>query len=490
MPPSRLKRLSDVTGAVKLPSYDPAAHGVGIVHLGLGAFHRAHQAVMTDAAISQMGGDWRITGVSLRSRVVADALEQQNGLYTLIERSAEGAAGRIIGSIARVIATDPQATLKALCDPDVRVVTLTVTEKGYGIDRTTGMPDPRNPAIAADLASPDTPAGVLGLLTAALAGRRAASVAPFAILCCDNLPDNGRFVQGGVLGFARMTDPELADWIETNVAFPASMVDRITPAATQETLRDAIRLTGCVDGAAIETEPFSQWVIEDRFPHGRPSWEYGGAIFVADVEPYERMKLWMLNGTHSMLAYAGFLSGYRYVRDVMTDPNLAHLVSRHLCAAASGLGPLPGVDFADYARDLESRFRNPAIAHETYQIAMDGTEKLQQRIFAPALTALEAGRDFRPFAFPVAAWMRYCLGLDETGTAYALRDPREAEIAATLSVLPRSASAIASALHELPSLFPTRLRENPDWRAAVVSVLTEMLEKGVPAAVSSEAARG
>jgi fructuronate reductase len=490
MTAARLTQLSDVTGTVALPEYEPAAHGVGIVHLGLGAFHRAHQAVMTDAAISKMGGDWRIIGVSLRSRAIATALEPQNGLYTLIERSAQGAAGRIIGSIAAVIAADPQATLSALCDPGIRVVTLTVTEKAYGIDRATGAPDRQHPAIAADVASPKMPTGVLGLLTAALASRRATGIAPFTVLCCDNLPNNGRFLQGGVIGFARITDPELADWIETNVDFPACMVDRITPAATQDTLRDATSLTGCIDAAAIETEPFTQWVIEDRFSQGRPAWEHGGAIFVADVEPYEQMKLRMLNGTHTMLAYAGFLSGHRYVRDVMGDPNLARLVSRHLAAAAAVLRPLRGVDFGQYASDLETRFRNPAIRHETYQIAMDGTEKLPQRIFAAAVDTLRAGQDIRPFAFATAAWMRYCLGQDETGKAYALRDPREVEIAAALSAVPRNAQAISSTLHELPALFPDDLKGSPHWRASVEGVLTEMLTNGVAAAVSLEAANG
>lgn len=487
MNPPRLTHVSDVTGTAALPGYDPAAHGIGIVHIGLGAFHRAHQAVMTDAALARSGGDWRIASVSLRSREVADALAPQNGLYTLIERGPDGPAGRVIGSIARVIAADSFATLTALCDPGIRIVTLTVTEKGYGIDRSTGMPDRRHPVIVADLARPDAPSGVLGLLTAALAKRRAAGDMPFTVLCCDNLPSNGRFLQRGVIGFARINDSELADWIEQNVDFPASMVDRITPAVTEQTLRDATLLTGCEDAAAIETEPFTQWVIEDRFSQGRPAWEHGGAVFVANVEPYERLKLRMLNGSHTMLAYTGFLLGHRHVRDVMTDLALARLVRRHLGAVASGLDPLPGVVVSDYAADLEMRFSNPAIAHETYQIAMDGTEKLPQRIFTPALEALEAGGDIRPFAFATAAWMRYCLGEHDDGTSYALRDPREAEIAGLLSGLPRTAPAISGTLHELPSLFPDRLKTNSDWRSAVESILAKMLDDGMASAVSIEA---
>jgi len=484
----RLAQLSDITGPAKLPKYDPDAHGVGIVHLGLGAFHRAHQAAITDTAISEAGGDWRITGVSLRSRSVVDALDPQNGLYTLIERGEKGTEGRVIGSIARVIAADPQATLDALCAPNVRVVTLTVTEKGYGIDRQTFGPDLQHAAVVSDLKTPENPKGVLGLLTAALAKRRARSIEPFAVLSCDNLPDNGGLLRRGVIGFARVNTPELADWIAENVAFPSSMVDRITPAATTNTRQEATRLTGCEDAAAIETEPFSQWVIEDHFPQGRPAWEHGGAIFVSDVKPYEEMKLRMLNGAHSMLAYTGFLLGHRYVRDVMNDESMARLIRRHLAAAAAGLAPLPEVDFTEYARDLQERFRNPAIAHKTFQIAADATEKLPQRIFAPAFEALDAGRDIRPFAFATAAWMRYCLGKEKSGSPYILHDPRAAEITEATTGAQRTAQAISTALHELPSLFPEGLKNSRHWRNNVESVLNEILQNGIRSAVTKEAA--
>ncbi len=484
---TRLTAPSDVTGSAAVPGYVPQNHGVGIVHLGLGAFHRAHQAAMTDAALARSGGDWRIVGVSLRSRETAKALEPQNGLYTLIERDAGGARARVIGAVARTIAADPEATLAALCAPEVRIVTLTVTEKAYGIDRSTGAPSPSHPAVAADLARPDAPSGVLGLLTAALGRRRAAGVPPFTVLCCDNLPANGAFLRGGVVGFARQTDPSLAGWIEREVAFPSSMVDRITPAATEATLREAEALTGCTDLAAIETEPFTQWVIEDRFPQGRPAWEAGGAVFTDDVEPFERMKLRMLNGAHSMLAYAGFLSGHVLVREVMEDAVLADLVARHLRAAAATLEPIDGVDFEDYATDLQDRFRNPAIAHATYQIAMDGTEKMPQRIWSPALDALDARQDLAPFAFATAAWMRYCLGVDAVGESYALRDPRADEIAAALAEGPRQATSLSGALHDLPDLIPAPLGDNADWRAAVEARLVVMLDRGVAEAVRAEA---
>ncbi|QIB33595.1 mannitol dehydrogenase family protein [Ancylobacter pratisalsi] len=490
----RLTDLSLLHGAALRPGYEPAAHGVGIVHIGAGAFHRAHQAAYTDAALAHAGGDWRIAGISLRSRDVAEALNLQHGLYTLLERGADGTTARVIGSIAHILADDPAATLEALCDPAVKLVTLTVTEKGYGIDRTARAPDRTHTAVAADLANPAAPSGVLGLLVAALSRRRKAGTAPFTVLCCDNLPENGALLRDGVVGFARLVAPalavpDLAEWIGEHVAFPSCMVDRITPAATPDTRAEAERLTGCTDLGAIETEPFHQWVIEDHFPTGRPQWEAGGALFVPDVTPYERMKLTMLNGSHSMLAYAGFLAGHRYVREVMADPDLALLVRRHLAAAAAVLPALEGIDLGAYGEALAERFANPAIAHETYQIAMDGTEKLPQRLLHPAVSALKAGQPLRPFAFAVAAWMRYCLGESDGGASYALRDPREAEIRAVLTGHARDAGAISLALQALPGLFPEALRTSPLWRAEVEDALAGMIANGMAEAVVRERSR-
>jgi len=485
--PKRLSSLADVTGAALRPIYHPARHGHGIVHLGIGAFHRAHQADYTDAALAAAGGDWRIVGASLRSVELADALNPQNGLYTLIERGASGVRARLIGSIERVIAASRTADdlMTSLVDRRTRIVTMTVTEKAYGIDRATMTVNVRHPAIAADLQKPTNPSGVLGLLTEALRRRSLAQVGPFTVLCCDNLPDNGAFVRHGVVDFATRLDPALGDWIAEKVSFPSCMVDRITPASTERTHEDALRLTNCVDLAPVETEPFTQWVIEDRFPVGRPAWEAGGALFVDDVQPYEAMKLRLLNGAHSMLAYAGFLSGRRHVRDTVGPTGFRPLIERHIKAAASTLQRLPGIDLSVYAQQLLSRFANPAIAHETYQIAMDGTEKLPQRIFSPALEALERGLDARPFAFAVAVWMRYCMGRLDDGTRFALRDPREDEIRHRLSTA-NTPSDIAEALHALPNLFPKRLRTDLVWRRTVNACLGTMMGEGMQAALVAE----
>jgi fructuronate reductase len=265
------------------------------------------------------------------------------------------------------------------------------------------------------------------------------------------------------------------------------MVDRITPASTGSTFADVERLVGRSDPGAIETEPFTQWIIEDDFIAGRPRWEAGGALFVDDVAPYEKMKLRMLNGSHSMLAYSGLMAGHRYVRDVMGDPALSALVARHMQAASATLDPVPGVDLALYAEELRTRFRNPAIAHETYQIAMDGTQKLPQRLLEPALVALDRGQSLDAFAFAVAAWMRYALGRDEAGKDYALRDPREKEIASVLEKAGNDAGAIADALLALPGLFPAGLAGSRSWTDAVRQRFSAMLEKGMRTAIGEEA---
>ncbi|MCF3640263.1 mannitol dehydrogenase family protein [Rhizobium sp. TRM95111] len=485
-------RLTDATLPVasgRRPAYARAAHGVGIVHLGIGAFHRAHQAVYTDDALAASGGDWRILGVSLRGTDVAEQLNPQDGLYTLLIQGEGRTEARVIGSVAQVLpaARNGSAALAALTDPATRIVSLTVTEKAYGIDRLTGRAQESHAAIGHDLAEPSRPTGAIGFIVEALRLRRLTGAAPFTVLCCDNLPKNGALIRAGVLDFAGRVDPALSEWTAENVPFPATMVDRITPAATADTRALVEAQIGLADHGAIETEPFTQWVIEDRFAIGRPEWEAGGALMVTDVEPYELMKLRMLNGTHSMLAYAGFLAGRTYVRDVMADALLPRLVRRHFTAAAATLHPLEGVSFSAYAEALADRFANPAIAHETYQIAMDGTEKLPQRLLQPALEVLESRGDLRPFAFAVASWMRYCLGRKDDGTRYALRDPRETAISAALVRAGSSPEAIVAALHNLEGLFPDRLVQDTFWRGAVTDVLRRMLDAGVSSAIESEA---
>ncbi|WP_157015650.1 mannitol dehydrogenase family protein [Mesorhizobium xinjiangense] len=484
----RLSARTVLPAGVGAPGYERAGRKSGIVHLGTGAFHKAHQAVYTDDALAASGGDWMITGVSLRSADVAGTLNPQDGLYTLIIRDGEGDAARVIGSISNVLAApeEPEAVLDALAAPETRIVSLTITEKGYGIDARTGGLDRAHPAIAADLADPRQPRSAIGLIVEALRRRRERGLEPFTVLCCDNLPSNGRVVARLVREFTREIDAALADYIADHVSFPSTMVDRITPASTDKTQEDVRRLIGCEDRATVETEPFTQWIVEDDFVDGRPDWEAGGALFVKNVAPYEKMKLRMLNGSHSMLAYSGYIAGHKYVRDVMADGDLGALVARHMAEAAKTLDPVPGVDLSQYAGDLGRRFANPVMAHETYQIAMDGTQKLPQRIIEPALAAQERGLALDAYCFAVAAWMRYALGVDEAGERYALRDPREQDIAAALSGCGRDASMIVDALLALPGLFPAPLVEAREWRRGIARRLAVMLGEGMGAAIAAE----
>ena len=443
--------------------FEAARHGIGIVHLGPGAFHRAHQAVYTQDAMAAKGGDWRIQGVSLRSTGVVDALNAQNGRYTLVTKGAEGAVYRVIeahaGALAAANGLGP--VRQALARPETRIVSLTVTEKAYRVAENAGEGD------------------VIPLLVSALEARRQQGLLPFTLLSCDNLPNNGQTLCRAVLAFAETQGAGLADWIAEQGRFPSTMVDRITPSVTPQLLSEVAAETGWSDRIPVETEPFSQWVIEDSFVDGRPAWEAAGAEMVTDVAPYEDMKLRMLNGAQSMVAYAGHMSGLTFVRDVMADDGLATLVARHMTAAAGTLNPDDGLDWRTYRDDLLARFRNPNLAHETYQIAMDGSQKMPQRIFAPALDAADAGQDVAAFAFATAAWAHYVNGRTDAGLTYALRDPRETE----LSALPDHPEARVTALMGLPDLVPPRLAAHAPFVAMTQSILTTMSERGVAAAI-------
>ncbi|MGW9944717.1 fructuronate reductase [Rhizobium leguminosarum] len=474
----RLQTLSGLAPTAKLPAYDRNQLKSGILHLGPGAFFRAHFAPFTDAALATSGGDWGIEVASLRTADVADHLNEQNGLYTMLIRDTSGTVAQVIGPILRahVATRDPAGLLDRLEDPTIRIVSLTVTEKAYGMDTATGGLDLNHADVAADLANRHAPRGVIGYLVEGLSRRRAKGIAPFTPLSCDNLPSNGAVLKRLVLDFAERVDPSLRQWIEANVPFPSTMVDRITPASTEATYQDAERLTGRQDLAAIETEPFTQWVIEDHFANGRPAWEKAGALMVTDVSAYEKMKLRMLNGAHSLLAYLGYIGGYEFIRDVMDDAGLAALAYRHMHAAARTLDAVPGIDLDDYASELIARFANKAIAHRTYQIAMDGTQKLPQRLLEPATEALAHGDKAETYAIAVAAWMRYAIGEHGNGERYELRDPRAGEIAALIADVPRTGLAISAALFTLPGLFPAALTGHRAWTQDVSDKLEILIQ--------------
>ncbi|AYD04336.1 mannitol dehydrogenase family protein [Neorhizobium sp. NCHU2750] len=458
---TRLSRSTPLPQGVERPSFDPGNLKVGIVHLGLGAFHRAHQAIYTDKAIEARSGDWGIASASLRSVDIVADLKAQDYRYSVVTRSGSGDKARIVGSIIDAIAAseERERLLQRLTDNPTRVVTLTVSEKAYGIDPVSGGLDLSHPAISHDLAHPTAPIGVIGMVVEALARRMHLGRDPLTVLCCDNLPGNGNIVRRLVLEMADRRDAGLAAWIEREIRFPSSMVDRIVPAATDQTRTLAASLIGAEDHLALETEPFSQWVIEDDFAAGRPAWEAGGAIFVSDVHAYEKMKLRLLNGSHSLIAYLGQLNGLEYVRDVMGVPVHAGRVRQHMEAVLPTLDPVPEIDLSAYREELVARFSNPAIAHRTGQIAMDGTQKMPQRIFAPAAERLAAGGDAADFAEVVAFWLAYVI------TAKHLDDPRAAELKVAAALA--STSVSSAPFFGIPGLFPPELKDNATWRQFV-----------------------
>lgn len=413
------------------------------------------------------GGDWGILAAGLRDGALARQFSAQDGCFTLLIREGTGTQAQVLGPVLGGVA--PEDILTRMQAPDIRIVTLTVTEKAYGLDPATGGLDRDHPAIAADLASDQPPRSAVGLIAAGLAARRSAGLAPFTPLSCDNLPGNGHVLRQLVLDYAAIRDAGLADWIALNVPFPSTMVDRITPASTQTTLDDAKRLTAISDPLAVETEPFRQWVIEDRFAQGRPDWDRAGALFVDDVAPYEAMKLRMLNGTHSLLAWLGLAAGHEYVRDAIADPEIAQAAQMHLRAAARSLPPVPGIDPAEYAAALLARFRNPAIAHRLEQIAMDGTQKLPPRILAPAAHLRTRGGDIDSFARVTAAWIWHAAQFRP------LRDPRSEELRACVVDVPMEPEALSAALLALPGLLPQALRDDPGWNRQVAAHLSVLM---------------
>jgi fructuronate reductase len=440
----------------------------GIVHIGLGAFHRAHQAVFTQKAIEKTFGPWGIVAVNLRSPEPVKALQQQEGLYSVITRSADGDKADIIGvTVDWICAAERGGDVIAyLSSPDTRIVTLTVSEKAYGLNPLTGGLDLQHPAIKADMANPHAPVGVVGFLVEGLVRRRERGHSPFTILCCDNLPSNGHVVRRLVLEMAEQRDPELARWIEQEGKFPCSMVDRIVPAATAETRQRAISLLGVNDRLAIETEPFMQWIIEDDFISGRPAWEAGGAVFATHVEPYEKMKLRLLNGSHTLIAHLGILHDLEFVRDVMAVPEFVAKVERHMEAVVATLDPVPGIDLPFYRKQLLDRFANPTIAHRTEQIALDTSQKLPQRILSAASETLAAGRDATTFAYVIALWIK---SIQKRGD---LDDPRGQEILAAAAITdPTDASAPYFAI---PGLFPPELVNARSWRDQVNAELAKL----------------
>jgi fructuronate reductase len=406
-----LAGLTRVPAAYR-PAIDPRQRRVRIVHLGIGAFHRAHQAYYTEES-----GDWGSCGVTQRSPRVAQQLAPQDCLYTLLVRDSEDASPRVIGAVREVMygGGDPAAVAARIADPEVSIVSLTVSEKGYRYDPATRRLRLTDEEIAADLAG-RPPRTVIGQLTAGLAARAAAGAAPVTVVCCDNLPANGPMVRGLVLDYAHawaarhpggVRPGALLDWIGAQVAFPATMVDRIAPATRDADLADVAALLGVRDLAAVVAEPFTQWVIEDSFAGPRPAWERAGAQLVTDVEPYEKVKLRMLNGTHSAVAYLGGLAGHEFIAGAVADDVLAGYAYRLMTTdIAPTLTAPPDMDLGEYAAQVLRRFGNTALRYRCAQVAMDGSQKLPYRLRDTIADRLAAGATPVRATLAFAAWMR------------------------------------------------------------------------------------
>jgi fructuronate reductase len=456
--------------AVARPAYDRRALRPGIVHLGIGAFMRAHLAVATEAAIHSSGDlRWGIVGVSLRRPDTRDALAPQQGLYTVAERDGKRERLRVIGCVRELLVApeNPQAVLEAIAHPQAHVLSLTVTEKGY----------------APDGGDAGVPRGVAGFLVHGLALRRGRGLAPPTLVSLDNLPSNGATLRRLVLDAARPRDPALADWIEAGCAFPNSMVDRIVPRTTEADRAAVQAALGQHDAWPVVAEPFFDWAVEDRFAGPRPAWEAGGARLVPGAAAWEQLKLRMVNGAHSSLAYLGQLAGWATVDEAVAQPALArHLQALWRDEVAPTLAPLPGLDLAGYRTALLARFANPALAHRTAQIAIDGSQKLPQRLLAPVRERLAAGAPIPRLALGIAAWLTFLRGRDERGARCAIDDPLADALAAHVARAEAIADgrARAAALTRFAPVFGD-LADVPALVDALVPPLESLRTRGVRA---------
>jgi fructuronate reductase len=458
---------------------------IGIVHLGLGNFARAHQLAYTEAAMAASGvWRWATAGVSLVTAGTVEKLAPQLGLYTLLVRDTAGVQAQLIEGLTQVLFAprDAEAVTAQIAAATTAIITLTITEKGYCIDAATGGLDRARDEIAHDRRHVDAaPRSALGWLRRGLSARMQAQAGPITVISCDNLRSNGRALQRVLTEFCA-DHPALSAWMAANVAFPCTMVDRIVPATTEADVQQAQALCTLHDAAPVACEPFTQWVIEDRFAGPRPAWERAGVQFVADVGPYEMMKLRLLNAAHSTLAYSGYLAGYETVADAMDDETLAALAERVMRAAVVTLPASIQGESDAYITQLLARFRNRALKHRTAQIAMDGSLKLPVRVLDTVRDLLAMEADTAVHAFTVAVWMRYVFAEDEAGQKIDLRDPLAAQFAQLKQRHAYDALSFADALFALPSIFGEDIAHAITFKREVKHHLSAIFRDGTLAA--------
>ena len=470
--------LGELAERVAVPAYDRSRLTEGVVHLGVGGFHRAHQALYHDELLAAGEREWAICGVGVlpADRRMQEALDPQDGLYTLVVRSGDDETARVIGSITRycLAPDDAEATIEKLAAETTRIVSLTVTEGGYNLSDVTGEFDPDNPDVAHDLEAGATPRTTFGLVTEALARRRERGIAPFTVMSCDNLQGNGRLARLAFTTFARLRDPALGAWVDDAVAFPNSMVDRITPATTEADRRDVRERFGVVDRWPVVCEPFTQWVLEDAFCAGRPPYDEVGVQVVSDVEPYELMKLRLLNASHQALAYFGHLLGHEYVHEAAQDPLLRAFVRAYMDEEATPtLAPVPGVDLDDYKRTLIERFSNEGVRDTVARLAAESSDRIPKWLVPVIRVQLETGGQVRLSAAVVASWARYAEGTDEQGRPIEVVDRLRDEV-----------TELARRAREDPDVFIANrdlfgdLAESERFAHAYRDALTSLYERG------------
>lgn len=419
--------LAAIAARAAVPAYDRAALSAGILHFGVGNFHRAHQAVYLDGLFGQ-GRDhnWAILGAGVMpsDQRMRDALQGQDWLTTVVEQSGGHSFARVTGAMVGMLPVgDGDAIVAKLADPAIRIVSLTVTEGGYYVDAS-GAFDANHPAIRADIASPRRPSTVFGLIVAGLARRRADGTVPFTVMSCDNIPHNGVVTRNAVLGIAGATDPDLAAWIAGAVAFPNGMVDRITPATGEQERAALARDFGIDDAWPVFCEDFTQWVLEDRFSAGRPALEAVGVQFVADVTPFETMKIRILNGGHAAIAYPAGLLGITFAHEAMETPLIRNFLRKlEREEIIPTVPPVPATDLAGYFGIIERRFANPKIKDTTRRLCHDGSNRQPKFIVPSIADRLKVGAGVDGLALESALWCRYCYGEAEDGRAIEPNDP-------------------------------------------------------------------
>jgi mannitol 2-dehydrogenase len=474
--------LAQLNGLVALPLYDRRQVTTGIVHISVGNFHRSHQAMYIDTLMN--GGeamDWGICGIGLQpsNAAMRDVMAAQDGLYTLVLRHSDGTwDARVIGSIVEYLfaADDPEAAIDKLAAPATRIVSLTITEGGYNLDAVTGEFNASDASVVADLRPGAVPQTVFGLVTEALARRRERGIPAFSILCCDNIQGNGHMSQRAFTSFARLRAPELASWMTRHVRFPNCMVDRITPQTTDADRAELSRRLGIEDQWPVLCEPFTQWVLEDNFSDGRPPLEDVGVQIVSDVEPYELMKLRLLNASHQALCYPGYLVGYRLVHDVTSDPLFARFLLDYMTTEAiPTLRPVPGIDLYEYANQLIDRFSNPEVRDTVARLCANASDLIPKFILPVIRQQLAAGRPFTRAAAVVASWARYAEGTDENGEPHQMDDALAPQLQAAAR---RQGGHPTAFLEDNRGVFGD-LADDSRFTQVFSSILTSLREHGV-----------